>query len=74
MSWASWIRGMHKIVEALWTVHELQADIAVACILKRRGTKKVKMEIFRRSIKPNRGMRLRMGLAWSMVSMIQEPM
>ena len=29
-SWASWIRGMHKIIEALWTVHELHADIAVA--------------------------------------------
>ena len=31
-SWASWIRGMHKIIEALWTVHELQADIAVAAL------------------------------------------
>ena len=34
----------------------------------------MKMEIFRRNIKPNRGMRLLMGAAWSMVSMIQEPM
>jgi len=32
VSWAAWIRGMHQIIEALWTVHELQADIAVAAL------------------------------------------
>ena len=32
VSWASWIRAMHKIIEALWSVHELQADIAVAAL------------------------------------------
>ena len=47
---------------------------AVPPNLRNMYTKKMKMEIFRRSIKPNRGMRLRMGVAWSMVSMIQEPM
>ena len=29
-SWAAWIRGMHQVIEALWTVHDLWADIAVA--------------------------------------------
>lgn len=29
-SWAAWVRGMHQIIEALWTVHELRADIEVA--------------------------------------------
>ena len=43
-------------------------------VLKKGGIKKMKVVIFRRNIKPNRGMRLRMGVAWSMVSMIQEPM
>ena len=29
-SWAAWVRGMHQIIEALWTVHELRADIEVS--------------------------------------------
>ena len=31
-SWSAWIRGMYQIIEALWTVHELSADIAVAAM------------------------------------------
>ena len=29
-SWAAWVRGMRQIIEALWMVHELCADIEVA--------------------------------------------
>jgi len=31
-SWTAWIRGMYQIIEAMWTVHELRADIVVAAL------------------------------------------